>query len=77
MISYCKPQITRIKLDPQQAVLAACVVGGVYMSTVGTNNHCVPSGTGGGLGMACWYTPKGITAGRTIAAPYIAQAAGS
>lgn len=33
---YTKPRVTAVKLDPGQAVLSACVVGGGYLNALGT-----------------------------------------
>jgi len=42
---YTKPQIFAIKLDPRQAIITQCVVGGGFMSSkfVG-DNMCVGAG---------------------------------
>ena len=34
---YVKPQISRVRLDPNQAILSACSASGVWMTDV---SHC-------------------------------------
>ena len=45
---YIHPVIKRIKLDPEQAILVACKVGGVFMSTasIGSIQGCAFIGEG-------------------------------
>ena len=53
---YCKPKITAVELCPDQAILATCQVGGVYLLVA--NGACVF----GVLSMfVCGSTPKGAT----------------
>lgn len=62
-----RPVINRIKLDPKQAGLAACVVGGVYFSggmpgveeitACMTNDPNRPHALGGVPPMACTQDP--------------------
>ena len=47
---YRKPVLTAIKLDPRQAMLAQCVIGGVFMNDLRT--FCVGPNAGG-LSISC------------------------
>ena len=66
MKRYISPKITRVKLDPDQAVMASCKAGGLYMGAPSTAAaYCV---YGGGIGLGCDFTRKGaVTAGGTAA----------
>ena len=68
---YSKPRLFRIKLDPEQAVIATCKSGGAYFQTAPTN-ACV-----GGAFVAplCRATPKGAATVRmAITRSYNARA---
>lgn len=38
---YTQPVITRVKLDPAQAVLAVCKSAGAYFNTTTANSLCI------------------------------------
>jgi len=59
---YIQPKITAVDLDPKSAILAACAVGGLYL-TRSVSPHC---GTGIAIGPQCVITPKGGAGGNTI-----------
>ncbi|MDD4202863.1 MAG: hypothetical protein PHQ52_05295 [Candidatus Omnitrophica bacterium] len=42
-IKYISPKIKVVKLDPEQALIQICVIGGAYMSP--GRNSCVETGT--------------------------------
>lgn len=50
---WSKPEITKIKLNPEQAILACCSIASAYKKTAPLNNYCSgssgaqPCGTGG------------------------------
>ncbi len=48
-LRFNKPVITRIKLDPEQAVLAECLVNGAYYGSISLSAYsCLAVGTGRG-----------------------------
>ena len=66
MRKWKKPIITRVKLDPSQAVLAPCKTGGEYMAEVSISvagtAKCL-YGDVAPTGFSCTANPKGTTAG--------------
>ena len=52
---YKKPLLTAIKLQPEQAIIAACKVGAAWWSDA---RGCVYGATGG-VGMRCDHTVRG------------------
>ena len=54
--NYSSPEITAVRLDPQQAMLQVCAVGGVYVSNLGGSILC---GEQGGMGARCKSSQKG------------------
>ncbi|MDD4202534.1 MAG: hypothetical protein PHQ52_03615 [Candidatus Omnitrophica bacterium] len=61
---YKMPKITSVYLDPKQALLQVCAVGGIYINGGGDYNTLCRSKTGT-LGPPCQITPKGSLAGNT------------
>lgn len=57
---YEQPVITRIKLDPAQAMLVACAVGAAYFN--GGGAVCM-TGTGGTL---CWSSVRARRRGSAV-----------
>ena len=55
MKKYIKPKIKAIQLDPEQAVLQVCQVGGAYFRITGSTK-CF----NGGPGAYCDITIKGV-----------------
>ncbi|MDD4202535.1 MAG: hypothetical protein PHQ52_03620 [Candidatus Omnitrophica bacterium] len=63
---YTTPKITSVELNPEQASLQVCAVGGLYLWTMaGANTHC-NSQYNPLLGPMCELTPKGGLGGRTV-----------
>ena len=60
--AYIKPIITRVKLDPEQAILQACIVGGAYLAFL---YHTFCADTRTAPGPRCSLTPKGGAGGST------------
>jgi len=59
--TYIKPVVTRVKLDPEQAILANCKVGGHYM----VNATICSYGTTAGGGHPCNDEVRGQSAAGT------------
>ena len=56
---YIKPKITAVDLDPSQAILQACQVGGIFMASPAPGTAvCVITGAAG-TSQACVWTSKG------------------
>ncbi|MDD4202531.1 MAG: hypothetical protein PHQ52_03600 [Candidatus Omnitrophica bacterium] len=58
--NYITPKITSVYLDPKQASLQACAVGGLYIWTMtGDNTHCSSVLRTIGAGPNCNISVKG------------------
>ena len=60
MKKYTSPKIKSVALDPEQAILEVCRVGGAYMYTNTPNNYCMPY-TGGGIFGNCPIAVRGVS----------------
>lgn len=58
---YIKPVITRVKLDPEQAILQACIIGGIYFA--GGAVDCMSASMAGTTHITCATTVKGTKTG--------------
>ena len=72
MKKYIEPKIKAVELDPDQAILQVCMVGGVYLSDNVTD---VCMATGGLYSATCNMTPKGATTSITL--PTLTDTAGA
>ncbi len=59
MRSYNKPSLRRIRLDSDQAILQACMVGGAYFIIAGLS-QCIDTPGGAPVG-ACTSGVRGVT----------------
>ncbi len=64
---FGKPVLTAIKLDPKQAIITVCNVGGAYMwRNNGGPLYCYETGPGG----ACSITVRGTQKARRVGGAY-------
>ena len=63
MKKYTSPKIKAVTLDPDQAVLEVCAIGGLYVSALTISPFCNTAPNV--IGPAYLVTPKGATGGST------------